>query len=83
VNSYKTSFFLIALFMANQSSAHESLDKCNALEGDLERLSCFDEHFAAIVKEEPLTAAASNWTVVTETSPIDDTKNVFVRLNSE
>jgi type VI secretion system protein VasI len=75
--------FCGSLFFANPALAQSESNGCVDLKSDLERLSCFDELFADIVETTPPEIAETQWTIRTETSPIDDKKNVFLSIESE
>jgi type VI secretion system protein VasI len=82
---------LIAAFTIGGASAEEQQDqsdreiaKCAAIANSIDRLTCFDDLAKTNGLSEPIvsTASSGEWKVRTETSPIDDTKNVFLSLES-
>jgi type VI secretion system protein VasI len=58
---------------------------CAAIQNNINRLSCFDDLARARKVDAPevVSAGENNWSVTTETSKIDDSKNVFLQVESE
>jgi type VI secretion system protein VasI len=78
----------VALIFASTSALAEpdrGLAGCAIIENSVNRLACFDE----LAKKRDVASPAivsekkGDWNVETETSKIDDTKNVFLSLTSE
>jgi type VI secretion system protein VasI len=64
------------------SSFAQSLQQCASISTDADRLACYDDLAEAEVK--PVTVASpGKWRVDIETSPVDDSKNVYLRLVGE
>lgn len=69
------------------SFADEKLEiaRCAAIPDGVKRLGCYDELSQALGVDKPSIQSGSvgKWSISTETSPVDDSKNVYVTLNAE
>jgi type VI secretion system protein VasI len=74
---------ILATPCANAASNIE-LSKCSEVKGDIERLQCFDSLTKKAGANSPSVTVVNkgNWIVQSETSKINDTKNVFLNLKS-
>lgn len=68
---------LLAAF--SQYGFAETLQTC-AAKPDAIRLACYDALAEATVSAKAVMPTASAWTVQIETSPVDDSKNVFLQV---
>lgn len=61
------------------------LAKCSADKNSVTRLACYDALAPKASAEDPAksSSSVSKWQVQTETSKIDDSKNVFITLDAE
>ena len=61
------------------------LAKCSVEKNNVARLACYDALVPKAAAQDPAksSTAVSKWQVQTETSRIDDSKNVYVMLNAE
>lgn len=73
---------LLAVTAASQNVLGETLQTCAAVENAEGRLACYDE-IAKAATTTTETTVASQWKVDVQTSPIDDTKNVFLTVVGE
>lgn len=76
--------FLIFTATAKADQTRD-IARCAAISGSAERLSCYDGLARRLGVSEPQTTTArgsGNWHVRTETSPIDDSKNVTMTLRA-
>ena len=79
---------VIALVLPSETFAQTDISKeiakCAAIEGDLERLECYDSlaRAAGLVRKSTTTnvPGRGKWRVNEETNPIDDSKTVFLIL---
>lgn len=67
------------LALVGDASAAETLQTC-AAKPDATRLACYDALAEAAVSNTTVAPTVSAWTVRTTTSPVDDSKNVFLQV---
>lgn len=73
-----------AFAFAAPVKAAEKPEECAAMQDGGERLICYDAIFRVQTSvEPPRTQSSSKWTVETEKSKIDDSKSVFLLLESD
>ena len=79
---------LTSLFFAapaySASGLKGQLMRCARVKDDAARLACFDKAAKnnGLTTQSEVHRAKGNWVVRTETSPIDDSQNVYVRLKA-
>jgi type VI secretion system protein VasI len=66
--------------LLSQAKAEDDPSSCAAIASDPKRLECFDLIFKK--SSSTTTVGKSEWIVTEEKSKIDDSTNVFLRLNS-
>jgi type VI secretion system protein VasI len=68
-----------------QTASSIDLSKCSEVKGDIERLACFDNLTKSIGAVSPAVSAQTigGWGITTETSKIDDSRNVSLSLESD
>ncbi len=81
---------ILALSLSGVAIAVEEKDlaACASLEGDLTRLSCFDELVRAAALDGPqpqpvLNATPGKWRVSKDINPMDDSERVVLRLTAD
>lgn len=77
---------MIALTGTAKATDREAIAKCAAHKAPAERLVCFDSLAKSIGVDKPLTtvtASKGKWLVQSDKSPINDSTNVFLSLDSE
>ncbi|MCJ9725410.1 type VI secretion protein [Agrobacterium sp. SHOUNA12C] len=72
-----------ALAFALPAHAVEKPEECAAMQDGGERLLCYDAIFRIQTTVEPPTGSQSKWIVQTAKSKIDDSKSVFLFLESD
>jgi type VI secretion system protein VasI len=86
--------FIVLAFIALMSerasgqTPNRAIARCAAIESPTDRLKCYDDLAKAAGVDRPkvttpATKGAGKWVVRQETSPIDDSKNVFVTLDAD
>lgn len=60
--------------------AQGNADQCTGIVDDQSRLTCYDGLFRPKIENSTPSPSAGKWGVTTETSPIDDSKRVFLSL---
>lgn len=73
--------FLIHYAFANNGTQNK-IDPCQSISESTQRLSCYDVLFNA-KRETSTPLNTGEWIIREETSPIDDSKNVFIILEAE
>lgn len=72
----------------NETTIKKSIASCATLQGDLERLNCYDNIARAADLAGPLDVTApisgtGKWKIQEEVNPIDDSKSVFLFLDAD
>lgn len=82
--------FLVTLTASASAVDNASIAKCAIVDGDLARLSCFDDlaRDAGLDGPKPMpvpdkSATAGKWSVDRDKNPIDDTERVVLRLTAD
>ena len=80
-----TTIFLLTTSLTLLADTKKEIARCAAIQGDAERVICFDELSKSLGVDKPAvdTEVTDNWTVNKETSPIDDSINVYVRAKAQ
>ena len=80
---YCLAFLSVPAFAASDL-AHE-ISKCSVDKNNVTRLACYDALAPKAAAQDPARSASavSKWHVKSETSPLDDSKNVFLSLPAE
>lgn len=70
--------FIAPTYSENLSKL-ESRDQCHSEINGTNRLACYDRFYPPIIVKQDL----GNWRTETETSPVDDSKNVYISLEGD
>jgi type VI secretion system protein VasI len=76
---------VLAVSTVSHADAQRDVARCAAISGDAQRLTCYDELAESMGVAEPASSASEvgRWNVEVEVSPIDDSRNVFLTVESE
>jgi type VI secretion system protein VasI len=84
IQNFTAVLLITAMTLSTSALAQgtKELARCSAIKNDAKRLSCFDDLAKKYGVNEPIetTKGVGKWVVRTETSPIDDSTNVYLSL---